>query len=141
MTDVVEESSKTPGIVIFVAVLNFLATAFFVLLLGIAVTVLIFGNVMGIYEFVTRQITQLSPQANLSLGLNVLFGMLFAVSLFFALFYLWIGIGLLKARKIAWYFQVALSVIGLIGFPFGTILNTVILVLFFQSPVRSYFKV
>lgn len=137
----VGESSKTPGIVIFVAILNFISMAFFLFLLVISLVVLIFGNVMGIYDFVTKQITALTPQANLTIGFNVFFVLLLIFSVIFLVFYLLIGLGLLKARKYAWYFQVALSVIALLAFPFGTILNAVILIFFFQSNVRGYFKI
>lgn len=135
------QTSRTPGIVIFVAILNFLSALFAFGLLLFSTALMVFGNFIGIYEFLTKQLTQFSTQTNISLGLNVLFGLMFASSLLFLVFYLFIGIGLLKGRKIAWFVQVAFSVMGLLGFPLGTILNTVILVLFFQAPVRDFFKI
>ena len=141
MNEVISEPSKTPGIVIFVAVLNFLSAALFFIFSSLSLMVLIFGNVMGIYDFMTHQITRYYPSANLSLGFNFIFITFLAVSLVFLIFFLMIGLGLLKGRRLAWYFQIALSIMGLLGIPFGTILNVVILIFFFQAPVRDYFKV
>ncbi len=141
MTETIVEPRKTPGIVIFVAILNFLSTGFFFLLSVLSVMVLVFGNIMGAYDFVTRQITQYTQNTNFSLGLNFVFVILLLVSLSFIVFFFLMGIGLLKGSRLAWYFQVALSVLGLMGFPFGTVLNVLILIFFFQSSVREYFKV
>ena len=142
MTEVANESQRTPGIVIFVAVLNFLSSILFFLFTALSLAVLVFGNIMGIYEFVQSRISHFyTAPANFSLGVNVLFGIFLAVSVFFLFFFVLVGIGLLRGKKIAWYFQVALSVMGLLGFPFGTLLNVVILIFFFQSSVRDYFKV
>ena len=141
MTDVTHESSKTPGIVIFVAVLNFLSSGLFFIFSILSLVALVFGNVMGIYDFVTRQITQFTQPQSLSLGLNFVFGSFLLISLTFLAFFLFIGLGLLKGKKLAWYFQIAMSVLGLLGIPFGTILNVIILIFFFQPSVRDYFKV
>ena len=134
-------SAKTPGIVIFVAILNFISVAFFLFLSIVALVALIFGNVMGIYDALSKQIAQLPSTVNLSYGATFLFGVALVVCLFFAGYFLFIGIGLLRARKPAWYLQVAMSVLGLLGFPIGTVLNALILVFFFQAPVRDHFKV
>lgn len=141
MNDLVNESPRTPGIVIFVAVLNFISMAFFFFVSVLALIVLIFGNGIGIYDFITKQITTYSPQVNLSIGFNVFFILALVFGIIFFVFYLLEGIGLLRGKKYAWYFQVALSVLGLLGFPIGTILNAVILIFFFQSSIRGYFKI
>jgi hypothetical protein len=141
MTDAIAPERKTPGIVIFVAVLNFISTAFFLLLAVLAVMVLVFGNFVGIYDYMSSQVARYSPQIKLTLGVNIVMGLLLAVSAFFCVFHLVTGIGLLKGKKIFWYIQIALSVLGLLGFPIATILNTIILVFFFQSATRDYFKV
>ena len=142
MTEVIHnESPRTPGIVIFVAVLNFISMAFFFFLSILSLIVLIFGNVMGIYDFITKQITAYSPQVNLSVGFNVFFILMLIFGVIFLVFYLLVGIGLLRGKKYAWYFQVTLSVVGLLAFPIGTILNAVILIFFFQSGIRGYFKI
>ena len=57
------------------------------------------------------------------------------------LFHIWLGVALLKARKVAWITQVVLGVIGLLGFPLWTILNGVILIFFFRPAVRDRFQV
>ena len=72
---------------------------------------------------------------------GMIFLVFFAVSFLFLLFFLFLGLGLLKGKRLAWYFQIAMSTIGILGFPIGTILNGAILVLFFQAPIRDYFKV
>lgn len=136
-----QSQDKIPGIVIFVAILNFIGCFFLFLLAAACLAVVIFGNIMGVYDFVTKQITQYYGQPNLSLGLSFIFGILMAVAVAFAVFYLWIGLGLLKGRKLAWYFQVAMSILGALGFPLGTLLNIAILALFFQPGIRNYFKV
>ncbi len=142
MTEVIHnESPRTPGIVIFVAVLNFISMAFFFFLSILSLIVLIFGNVMGIYDFITKQIAAYSPQVNLSVGFNVFFILMLIFGVIFLVFYLLVGIGLLRGKKYAWYFQVTLSVVGLLAFPIGTILNAVILIFFFQSGIRGYFKI
>ena len=142
MTEVIHnESPRTPGIVIFVAVLNFISMAFFFFLSILSLIVLIFGNVMGIYDFITKQITAYSPQVNLSVGFNVFFILMLVFGVIFLVFYLLVGLGLLRGKKYAWYFQVTLSVVGLLAFPIGTILNAVILIFFFQSGIRGYFKI
>ena len=141
MTEPVVETQNTPGIVIFVAVLNFIGSFFLFIASVFCLAVLVFGNIMGAYDFVTKQITQYSGQPNLSMGLNFIIGMLLLVCLAFALFYLLIGVGLLKGKKLAWYFQIAMSTLGLLSFPFGTIISLLILVSFFQKNVRTHFKV
>ncbi|GEM_PF-980936 len=137
----VKEAPKIPGIVIFVAVLNFISMAFFFFLSTLSLIVLVFGNVMGIYDFITKKITAYRPQINVSIGFNVFFILALVFGIIFFVFYLVEGIGLLRGKKYAWYFQVALSVLGLLGFPIGTVLNAVILIFFFQSSIRGYFKV
>ena len=68
------------------------------------------------------------------------------------IFFLMIGVGLLRGKRYGWYFQVAMSTFGLLGLPLsflsgtffvlpiGTILNILILVFFFQPSVRDHFK-
>ncbi len=132
---------RTPGIVLFVAILNFISAAFFAILAMISLVAVVFGNVMGIYDVVNQQMTTVMKQPNFSYGLTVLFAVGLFMSLVFAAFFIVIGVGLLKRKKFAWYLQIAMSVIGLVGFPIGTILNAAILVLFFQPAVREHFRV
>ena len=141
MTDQTIDSHKTPGIVIFVAILNFIGSFFMFLLAGICVLLLFFGNMAGLYDTVTNQIHQVYGQANLPIALNVLFGILLTAGLAFAGAYLLIGIGLLKGKKLAWYFQIALSVLGILVFPFGTVMNVIVLIFFFRQNTRTFFKV
>jgi len=133
--------NRIPGPVIFVAIMNFISVSFLAILSLIAVVALVFGNVMGLYDFVSKQMAQYAPTPNYSYGLTFIFGIALVVCLSFVLFFVLLGIGLLKAKGAAWYVQVALCVLGLFAFPFGTILNGVILFFFFRQPVRSFFKV
>lgn len=141
MAETINQTSKTPGIVIFVAILNFISAAAFLGLSVLWAVALIFGNVIGIYDTVTQRISQFYQSPNYALGFNFVFGVLLCICLVFAVFFFWEGLGLLKRNKIAWYIQIALSVIGLMGIPIGTILNAIILIFFFQSSVREHFKV
>ena len=157
MNDQLEEKPRTPGFVIFVAVLNFVSASFAVMGAGVSMLLLIFGNVWGVYGYMSRhmadwnQMSQHSPlgpilpaapdPANLTFGLNFLFGFILFLSLLFLAFFIAVSIGLLKGKRFAWYSQITMSVMGLIGFPVGTILNGIILVFFFQQPIRGYFKV
>lgn len=136
-----ETSPKTPGVVIFMAILNFLSVSFLGILSVISVIALIFGNVMGLYDFVSSQMNQYMPAPNYSYGLTFIFGMALAVCLSFVLFFVLLGIGLLKGKKVAWYTQIVLLVLGLFGFPFWTILNGILLFLFFRQSTRDFFKV
>ncbi|MBI4353460.1 MAG: hypothetical protein HY593_06025 [Candidatus Omnitrophica bacterium] len=134
-------SSRIPGSVIFVAILNFLSAALFLLLILGAIGALVFGNFVGVYEYFLRQVSERYPQINISFGLNFLFGLVLAVGLLFFTLFLFIGAGLLKGKRIAWYLQIVSSVLGLFNYPLGTVLSAAILVFFFQNSVRSFFKV
>lgn len=130
---------RVPGIVIFTAILNFVTASMFSFVTLLCVLVVAFGNIMGLYERVSQEFSQYTSTAQI--GVTFLFGISAAISFFIAVFFIAIGVGLLKGKKIAWFFQLALSVMGLLAFPFGTVLNGIILVFFFQQPVRDYFKV
>ena len=141
MNDSLTKTDPKPGIVIFVAMLNFISVAFFLFLSILSLSALVFGNVLGIYDWVTRTLAQAAPWPNFSYGLTFIFGVAMVVCLCFLFFFLWIGIGLLKGKKLAWYLQIAMSILGVVGFPVGTVLNVLILVFFFRPSVRNYFKV
>lgn len=141
MTDVISSESRKPGIVIFVAVLNFLSAAMMSGLLFFSLLGLFFGNALSVMQAVSRQISEYAASVDWTFGVNLIFGFLLFFSLCFLAFFLWVGIGLLKGQKAAWYAQVALSILGLLSIPFGTILNVVILIFFFRTRVRDYFKV
>lgn len=135
------DTQKTPGMVIFVSVLNFITAGFAFLGMLISMVILIFGNVLGAADYVARQVSQMEAQANLSYGVNFIFISVFLAALLVFALFMAIGIGLLKGKKFAWFVQVAFSILGLLGFPFYTILNGVILFFFFRPRVRDYFKV
>ncbi|MCG3176162.1 MAG: hypothetical protein MOGMAGMI_01103 [Candidatus Omnitrophica bacterium] len=68
----------------------------------------------------------------------VLFGVM-CVSWTMAVCFAFVGVGLIRRAKIAWYAQIAMSVVGLLGFPVYTILNACLLVLLFRPATRDYF--
>ena len=127
--------------VIFVAILNFITAAFGVLIMGIALIGVIFGNIVGIAEYLSRQMTEYSQSVNLSVGISVLFWTLLLLGALVAVSSVIVGLALLKGRRWAWYVQIASSVLGLLGFPYWTVLNGLILLFFFGRPIREYFKV
>lgn len=150
--DILPARKNVPGIVIFAAVLNFIAaclTALFLLLLTAA---FIFGKIAQINQLVSERLSQLSAGAHVTYGLFFILAVAIAVALLFLAFFLIAGFGLLKAKKFAWYLQVTLSVLGLLGFLSGSVLslmipaipvmalvNILILVLFFRASVRGFF--
>ena len=152
MTEIVNVPVKKPGIVIFVAILNFFSATFFSFLSLFCVLAVFFGAAWGIDDFFAHQVAQVAPRANFSYGLTFIFGAALIVFVSFLSFFLAMGIGLLKGKKFAWYLQVAFSTLGLLSLPLGlmasffvlpigAIFNIVVLIFFFQPSVRNYFKV
>ena len=141
MSETVSSSPKAPGIVIFTAVLNLISVATFLFIAALSLLAIIFGNILGFADFVSQQISHYSQSPNFSYGLTFVFAVVLVTSILCLLYFLFIGVGLLKGKAIAWYLQIAMSILGLLGFPIFTILNGVILFMFFSPPVRSYFKV
>lgn len=134
-------NDKRPVFVIIAAILNFITCATLAVILLITGFALLFGNLFGLIGFLTTRLTETYPGMNVSMGFNVIFSIIFAVCFAFFIFYLWLGIGLLRGQKLAWYFQIGLSIVGIFGFPMGTIMNGTILVFFFLPSVRNYFKI
>jgi hypothetical protein len=143
---------KKPGIVIFIAILQFFSSSLFFLLSLFSVLALVFGAAWGIDDYVSKQVAQHSPNPNFSYGVTVIFGIAASIFLALMVFFFCLGIGLLKGKKFAWYLQVAVSIFGLLmtpltflwnvfTLPIGAVLNVVILVFFFQPRVRDFFKV
>lgn len=141
MTEQRLEAKRAPGIVIFVAVLNFIGSFLMFLFSVLCVALLVLGNAAVFFDAVTKRIGQVSSPYHVSIGLNVLLGFGLVVGIVLIVFYILIGIGLLKGKKLAWYFQIAVSALCLLGFPLATAINAVILIFFFRQNVRTYFKV
>ncbi len=141
MNDPSSLESRKPGIVIFVAVLNFISAAMMSGLFLFSLLGLFFGSALSAMQTVSRRLSEVAASANLSFGVTFIFAALFMISAALLIFFIWVAFGLLRAKKAAWYVQIALSILGLLSVPLGTVINTVILVLFFQRPVRDYFKV
>ncbi len=141
MSEVLSESQKRPGIVIFVSILNFFSAATWFFVAALFVTLLIFGNAVNFYQTLTNQLQERLASQNLSIGLNVIFSFFLSIGLIFGIYHLLLGLGLLKAKGAAWYVQVVTAIFGLILLPYGTILSVLILIFFFQANVRNYFKV
>ena len=155
MSETLSEKPGKPGIVILVAILQFFSSALFFLLSLLSGLAILFGASSGIDEYVTKQMSQVTSNPNFSYSLAILFGVLLVLFLLVALFFLMLGIGLLRGKKYAWYLQVLISVFSTLGLlslplsmmsgvfllPVNSILNVVILVFFFQDRVRRHFKV
>ena len=144
-------TGKTPGVVIFVAVLHFLSAAFFAFSSLLCVLMMLFGSTWGMDHYVTEQVSRFSP-ANASFGLASFLAVALFFLLLFLAFFLTLAIGLLKGKKFAWYLQIAFSTLGLLSLsvaflwaipalPLGSILNIVILFFFFRPRIRQHFKV
>ncbi len=143
---------KKPEIVIFVAIVQFLSAAFFSLMALFSLLALIFGARWGIDDYVSKQVAHYSSSPNYSFGVTMIFGGALAGCLALMIFFLVLGIGLLKGQKFAWYLQVAVNIFGLLSMPLtflmsffmlpvSAILNMVTLAFFFQKRVRNFFKV
>ncbi|HTL70860.1 MAG TPA: hypothetical protein VL404_06175 [Candidatus Eisenbacteria bacterium] len=132
---------RTPGIVLFTAVLNFITASFSLLGAAFAAAVLVFGNILGLADFAARQLSKVKPDVSATYGLNFIFILLLLFSLAVSAYFLMIALGLLRGKKYAWFIQIAMSVLGLVGFPIWTVLNGIILFCFFREEVRDFFKV
>lgn len=138
MTD--SATPRKPAFIIVAAILNFLScgtVCIFMLLFGF---LLVFGNLFGMMDAISNKLTTAYPEIHFSAGANVFLTIAFLFCFAFFIFFLWLGIGLLRGHKIAWYFQVGLSIFGLLGFPVGTVVNVIILFFFFQPAIRDYCK-
>jgi hypothetical protein len=133
------EQRKTPGIVLFVAVLNFLSATLFFFLTLFCLLLAVFGTTLGIAESAAQRLADYQAQFNMAYG--AFFLVLTAMFLAFFAFFLAVGIGQLKGKRFSWFVQIGLSVLGLLGFPIWTVLNGVILYFFFQPRTRDYFGV
>ena len=152
MTDEIPAKPRTPGIVIFAAVLSFFSTVIFYMTSVFMVLAMLFGAAWGTDAYFQQQMSRFATNPNFSYGLIVIFGVATGVFLVLGTFFLIIGIGLLRGKKYAWFLQVALSTFGLLSLPFGimtgaymlplgSVLNIVILVMFFRPRVREYFRI
>ena len=61
-------------------------------------------------------------------------------SIFFP-FYIWLLFGLKRGDKTAYYGQMVISIIGLIGFPIGTLISAYILYQWFRPETKAWFGV
>lgn len=156
MVETSAESPRTPGMVIFAAILNFASAAAWAAGVVFSVLFLFVGNAIGIYQKflaelkrvyvdVSAQVNWTSRQpvtdADYAALFNVFFVILSLFCLFFVLYHMVTGIGLLRARRYAWIMQLVTAVIGLAFLPYGTVISVVILVTFFQRSIRDFFKI
>lgn len=147
MTDTVPQTPPAapnrPSVVILSAILSFIAASTGFLVFFLSLAALFFAGAFQFADFVASRVSEISTSSNVGVtyGINfilVLLGLLgFAVSACFV----FLGVGLLKGWKAAWYGQIVMSVLGLTGFPIGTALNAVILILLFRRDARGYFGV
>ena len=140
--ETVQTATHRPAVVILTAILNFLWAGLSFLGCVIWGIALLFGNVWGMADAVTRGLERYSAtRLDVVLTVNVVFGVLLVMSFAATMFSLALGVGLLRANGLAWYFQIAASLIGLVFFPLGTVVNALILVFLFQPKTRAYFRI
>ena len=152
----VNEGPRTPGMVIFAAILNFASAAAWFAGVLFSVLFLFLGNAIEVYQKfleelkriyldvssrVSWTVNQPVTDADYVALFNVFFGVLALFCLFFVIYHMVTGVGLLRARKTAWFMQLVAAVIGIAFIPYGTVISVVIFVTFFQSSVRDFFKV
>jgi hypothetical protein len=134
---------RTPAVVILAAVLNFIAatTGFAVFFLSLAA--LFISGAFQFADFIATRVAEISASTNVGVtyGINFILVLLGVLGFAASAYFVFLGIGLLKGWKAAWYGQIVMSVIGLTGFPVGTVLNAVILFLLFRRNTRGYFGV
>ncbi len=140
MNDIAVSVVKKPTAVIVVAILQFLSAATFFLISVFSVLGLVFGASWNLDQAVGKMMTQYGANPNMSFGVTVFFGVLLVICLIMGALFTLLGMGLLKGSKAAWYIQIALSIMGLLAFPFGTIVNGVILFLFFKREIRDFYR-
>ena len=133
-------SVPRPGVVIFAALLNFVSAV--LAFLGSAVVLLVM--ILGLSARLAARTSSYAPElANVNWAplLQVLGITLFVGGLLLAVQYVWLGASLLGGKKTAWYIQVVFSILGLFAVPVGTVINAVILILFFQDKTRALFGI
>ena len=135
-----ERPTSRPGIVIFVAVLNFLSSLFYFAAAVLIILIVLFGKVLALQDAFIDRMQRSIPEIHWSLGFHMVILVVIMVVLIMGIIHLFMGIGLMKGNALAWYFQIAISVIGLAVAPLGTVLSVVIIIFFFQEPTRRYFK-
>ncbi len=141
MTEAIQPVNRKPGIVIFVAILNFISSVFWFLGVLLGAFFLAFGQAVDLFQRTVTQINQTFTSAGVTMGMTVVSAVVLVTCLVFSIFHLFVAVGLLGGRRLAWYFQLVSCTFGLLFLPYGTILSAVILIFFFQSSVRDYFKV
>ncbi len=138
--EAVNISPRKPTVVVVVAILQFLSAATFFLISLFSILGLIFGASWNMDQMVGKMMTQYTTDPNMSFGVTVFFGVLLVICLITAILFLLLGIGLLKGSKVSWYLQIALSILGLLAFPLGTIINGVVLYFFFRRDIRDFYR-
>lgn len=140
MSDTIVLPAKKPAIVIIVSILQFLSAAGLFAGAAACIFVAIFGASLGLDKQIGEMMTQYNANPNISYGLAIFFGLAAVIAIITAILFLLLGIGLLKGSKVSWYVQIALSILGLIGFPIFTAINGVILFFFFRRDIRDFYR-
>ena len=142
MVETILSSPKKPAVVILAAVVDFIFSVFFFLTAFIALLGLFVAQVS---QAMTNQMTtayQSAPPLSTT-ALCLMVAIPFAI---LGLLVFFLGLGVLKGRKGAYYGQIFISLFSLMfilvpGPNVLSILNLLILVFFFLRPARDYFKV
>lgn len=130
--------ARKPGVVIFAAVINFITATLWIGLTILLALGMILGNAVGLLADAAGALSAQAAALTTVGGYAVLFTLL-CLTMTMAACFVFVGIGLLRGSRIAWYLQIVFSVIGLLGFPVHTILNACLLVLLFRPATREYF--
>src|SRR5689334_14601393 len=110
--ETVSNVQKRPGVVIFVSILQFFSASLFLSLSLLSALAIVFGAAWGVDKYVTQQMTHYAPNPNFTYGLTVFFSVLSGTFFLLALFFMFLGIGLFRGKKYAWYVQVFMSVLA-----------------------------
>src|SRR4051812_13633429 len=97
-TAVTAETSFRPGIVIFVAVLNFLCAAASLFVSFVLGAALLLGNLFGLRQYAADHAAAAAPQINWPAVLNVTFGFLTISAFVMGFAYILLAIGQLRGR-------------------------------------------
>ena len=119
---------RKPGIVIFAAIINFISALLLLM--------------MGVLIFLLATAALMVSKTTLNIGIAYALFIVGVLILFtFVAGSILLGMELLKGKGWAWYGQIVASILGLLLFPIGTLINAAIIALFLKGETRDFFKV
>lgn len=135
------KAAHQPGVAILAAIVNFISAA--ILFCGSAgfAIVSVLSAFTGWGVALEERWNASVITSSVGVGVAVAAGILSFFLLVLGAFCIIHGMGLLKAKKSCWFIQVVLSILFLIQFPIGTILNGAILIYLFRNNARMYYGI